>query len=294
MQKHPSVLVLAAGSLGDCLLTLPALQELQTRSLVTVAGTTPYLQLGSELLGVEKVLALEPLLQTLSGGALDPSFWSSFQEVFVFFKTPDAPLTAALAPFTNLKIVQPSEAFDAFLQKERWVGEYWLSVVNPRAETAPLLPKPAHLKISEAVKNRGAELCLSLNLKQPFVVHPGSGSRSKNASLSFFRKAAEKAAAEAGKEILITWGEAESDYLDEIKETFKGLSKTQILEKPLALKDLAAVLTQACGYLGNDSGVTHLASACGVKTFAVFNATDSRIWGPQEAIILEAMKTFYS
>src|SRR5258708_39561673 len=45
MNKNP-VLVLAAGSLGDSLLTLPALRLLQSRASVTVAGTSPYLSLG--------------------------------------------------------------------------------------------------------------------------------------------------------------------------------------------------------------------------------------------------------
>jgi ADP-heptose:LPS heptosyltransferase len=77
-------------------------------------------------------------------------------------------------------------------------------------------------------------------------------------------------------------------------ETFKGIEKVKVLPDLLMLRDLVAVLTQARGYLGNDSGVTHLASACGIKTFAVFNSTDAKVWGPQEAIILAAMQTLYS
>jgi ADP-heptose:LPS heptosyltransferase len=34
-------------------------------------------------------------------------------------------------------------------------------------------------------------------------------------------------------------------------------------------------------YLGNDSGITHLAAACNTPTIALFGPTDPNIWGPQ-------------
>jgi ADP-heptose:LPS heptosyltransferase len=41
-----------------------------------------------------------------------------------------------------------------------------------------------------------------------------------------------------------------------------------------------ACLQQATGYLGNDSGLMHLASASGVKTVGLFGQTDPRLYGP--------------
>ena len=34
-------------------------------------------------------------------------------------------------------------------------------------------------------------------------------------------------------------------------------------------------------FLGNDSGITHLATAAGCPTVAVFGATDPRVWAPR-------------
>ena len=48
----------------------------------------------------------------------------------------------------------------------------------------------------------------------------------------------------------------------------------------LALEELAGVLASASLYLGNDSGVTHLAAAVGAPTIAVFGPTDPVIWAP--------------
>jgi hypothetical protein len=293
MSTTPKTLVLTAGSLGDCVLTLPALQILQAQGPVTLAGTWPYVQLGSSLLNVKQVVPFEALSQILnSDGPLDESFWGGFTNLYLFFKDKDDKITERLKSFKNLTIHQSAEPFGEFLKKEKWAGEYWLRLVQPNRVTSETIPV-SRLNITPEVKERGALLCEFLGVTNPLVIHPGSGSPAKNAPLSFFRKAAEKAVQESGTDVLVIWGDGELNYLNEIDETFKGLNKVKVLSDLLMLRDLPAILSQARGYLGNDSGVTHLASACGIRTFAVFNTTDSRIWGPQEAIILAATQTLY-
>ncbi|HEY1267129.1 MAG TPA: glycosyltransferase family 9 protein, partial [Candidatus Binatia bacterium] len=49
----------------------------------------------------------------------------------------------------------------------------------------------------------------------------------------------------------------------------------------LGLGQLAALLSMADVYIGNDSGVTHLAAAGGVKTIALFGPTDPVEWAPR-------------
>jgi ADP-heptose:LPS heptosyltransferase len=284
----PSILVLAAGSLGDSILTLPALQFLQTKAPVTVAGTGPYHTLGASLLGVTQVVELEPILESLYRSQPDPKL-SQFSEIFVFFKEKDERLEKALGTLTPIKIHWPMKKFEDFLKEERWVGHYWLDLAGLK-DSSPI----PRLLIPDPIKERGLSLCAGLGLNQPFVLHPGSGSPAKNAPLSFFKKAAEKTAAETSRQVLVLWGEAEMNWVNDIRAAFKAIPRAQVLSQPLRLPDLVAVLTQASGYLGNDSGVTQLASACGVKTFAVFNTTDPRLWGPQESIILAAMSRMNS
>ena len=44
---------------------------------------------------------------------------------------------------------------------------------------------------------------------------------------------------------------------------------------------LAGVLAMSAGYVGNDSGVTHLAAAVGSNVVAIFGPTDPAVWGPR-------------
>jgi ADP-heptose:LPS heptosyltransferase len=43
---------------------------------------------------------------------------------------------------------------------------------------------------------------------------------------------------------------------------------------------LAAALAEAGLFLGNDSGVSHLAAAVGTPTVALFGPTDPTVWSP--------------
>jgi ADP-heptose:LPS heptosyltransferase len=47
------------------------------------------------------------------------------------------------------------------------------------------------------------------------------------------------------------------------------------------LFDLACFLAGARAYIGNDSGITHLAAAVGVPTVALFGPTDPAVWAPR-------------
>jgi hypothetical protein len=54
------------------------------------------------------------------------------------------------------------------------------------------------------------------------------------------------------------------------------------------LDHLAALLDACAGYVGADSGITHLAAAAGVPVVAVFGPTDPALWaprGPRVAIV---------
>jgi ADP-heptose:LPS heptosyltransferase len=48
----------------------------------------------------------------------------------------------------------------------------------------------------------------------------------------------------------------------------------------LAVREIAAMLQHACFFLGNDSGIAHLAAAIGIPTFVLFGPTDPAEWAP--------------
>ena len=69
-------------------------------------------------------------------------------------------------------------------------------------------------------------------------------------------------------------GPAEVDLVDELPRTKRTV---HILTD---LRELAALLDAAGGYIGNDSGATHLAAHLGVPTGVIFGPADPKRWKP--------------
>lgn len=93
-------------------------------------------------------------------------------------------------------------------------------------------------------------------------IHPFSGSAKKNWPLKQFQAVAD------GLEMPVVWCAGPTEPLP-------GALHFE------ALDALAAHLAGASVYLGNDSGVSHLAAACGVPVIALFGPSDPRVWAPR-------------
>jgi heptosyltransferase-3 len=97
------------------------------------------------------------------------------------------------------------------------------------------------------------------------VIHPFSGSPRKNWPLENFRRLA----LELQRSMPVHWCAGSDDPpLD---------GAVRIAD----LYDLAQWLASARLYLGNDSGITHLAAAVGTPVLALFGPTDPAIWAPR-------------
>jgi ADP-heptose:LPS heptosyltransferase len=56
-----------------------------------------------------------------------------------------------------------------------------------------------------------------------------------------------------------------------------------MLAKGLTLLQLASVIEGCRFFIGNDSGVSHLAAAAGLPTVTIFGPTDEKVWSPRGA-----------
>lgn len=179
---------------------------------------------------------------------------------------------------------------------EHPIGEWLLSAALGFCDRFGLAPAPEDRSPWLAAKVAMARPSFP-GLDEPYlVIHPGSGGTRKNWPVENFgllaklMQAAYRARAGTGLRIVATSGEADGDlgkrFLAEVPEAF-------LLEMP-DLDCLAAVLAHARYYLGNDSGVSHLASAVcredgiGPSCAAVFGPSEAAVWGPTGASMLFA------
>jgi ADP-heptose:LPS heptosyltransferase len=96
------------------------------------------------------------------------------------------------------------------------------------------------------------------------VIHPFASSLAKRAPMEVFQAAAER----LGRSMLVQW-------LCGPEEELPGAVRIS------DLYDLACWLRGAKIFVGNDSGISHLAAAVGTPVMAFFQASDPKVWAPR-------------
>lgn len=104
------------------------------------------------------------------------------------------------------------------------------------------------------------------------VIHPFSGSPRKNWPLERYRELAGR----LSEMMPVSWCAGPEEKLE-------GAVRTGDLYA------LGCWLSTARVYIGNDSGITHLAAAVGAPVIVIFVSTDPRIWAPRgdRVVVLE-------
>lgn len=150
-------------------------------------------------------------------------------------------------------------------------------LATPLASLALFLDDPtARIFLRQDDHDSAAEILSDLP-EAFFAIHPGSGSLRKNWPVDRWEKVISELLhrfGDGGLAVLI--GEADEDARTMVAH-FQG--RLKILNN-LPLNTLVAVLSRAKGFLGHDSGMSHLAAAVGVPCLLLFGPTDPTVWAP--------------
>lgn len=114
--------------------------------------------------------------------------------------------------------------------------------------------------------------------RQLVAIHPGSGATWKCWPPERFARVAEHIQT-SGYQVALIQGPADSTAVERVTSCFR--EQPPHVVTGLEVEDLATFLSSCYCYLGNDSGVTHLAAALGTPTIAIFGPTDPAVWGPR-------------
>lgn len=105
------------------------------------------------------------------------------------------------------------------------------------------------------------------------VLHPGSGGKKKRWASEGFAHVAQWWKARRNSKIVILLGPAEEQEVE-------GWRLVGKVESALSVWQAAALLSRAEVYVGNDSGVSHLAGAVGARGVVLFGPTRPQQWRP--------------
>lgn len=165
---------------------------------------------------------------------------------------------------------------DLWVPLSRFFFEETAALLGARAEGPLSFAALSRLTVRED-RRRAALRAAGLEGARYAVVHPGSGSPSKCWPLRRFLLVAARLSAAGLRGIIVT-GEAEERLESELATLRLPPGWSRLARPPLL--DLAGLLPGAALYAGNDSGVTHLAAACGAPVAAAFRTEYARLWRP--------------
>ncbi len=109
---------------------------------------------------------------------------------------------------------------------------------------------------------------------------------------------------DTGGQLILLGGPEEAELHQQIFELMQSPMPVRSFAGKGNIRVAAAILEQADLFIGNDSGIMHLATAVGTPTVAIFGLTNSDAWGPyigdqsiQQAVVvkldLPCMPCFY-
>ena len=110
-----------------------------------------------------------------------------------------------------------------------------------------------------------------------FVISPGSPVNWKKWNIKLYAQAAAHIAKKS--KLIAVWLWARSEKNDAL-EGIRLMGENSIMAPPTSLDQAAALLRNSELLICNDGGINHLAAAIGVKTIALFGATDPLDWSP--------------
>ena len=258
MTLGPRMLVFHAGALGDHVLLWPLLRTLaRDGHRVALVSDAAKARLAARAIGVEPIDVEQPRWRRLWIPSAAPSPRPAGEpDTTVIYSTlhaPDDPGFAAWAAAARAA-----------------TGATHVHAIGP-----PGSPSREALWARLQIPLRGIVAPRS-NLAGPIVLHAGAGSPVKRWPLDNLIALSERLAS-AGRPTHLIAGEVEAERFSTDDRQAFAAAGGELLS---TLEELYERLNAAAGFVGADTGPTHLSAQLGLPTVALFGPTDPAIWAP--------------
>ena len=281
------ILVVHQGAIGDLILSLPALEAISRF----------YPETGLNVIGhpgILEIIRARPYLRNVldcSAGnwtplydpgarlaATDIDLLLPVDSIFVFGRSSSQILAENLA--RNLG--KPAYRIDPFPEPdiELTVSEYQCNQLEDFG--IPATPPPDPIIAPSQLDVLKVNDFVSRNLESGellVLLHPGSGGQKKLWAPRGWLRVIRELSVLQNVRFALLQGPADAQIVQLISSQLDTISP--ILVENWNLGQIASLVRKGSLYLGNDSGITHLAAACGTPTIALFGPSDPLIWGPQ-------------
>ena len=266
------ILVIRGGALGDFILTLPVFDALRTQ----------FPKCSIELLGYPRVTSL-----ALQFGAADAAASIDARPLSGFFAR-GAPLDESWQEyFSRFAIIisylyDPDQIFQENVKRNSSAqfiqGRHRPDEGQPKHASQVLLQPLERLGIFDADPLPRLRLPPEIGGSPMLALHPGSGSETKNWPEQKWAQLIRHWMKSTRWKFLLVEGEAEHGRGERLITGLPRDRFERLENQPLTT--VAQKLAGCFGFIGHDSGISHLAAAVGLPGLILWGGGNSDIWRP--------------
>ncbi|MBT5472089.1 MAG: lipopolysaccharide heptosyltransferase II [Nitrospina sp.] len=293
-QDINSIVLWMPNWIGDVVLTLPALQSLRRaypKARITAVVKPPSNEL---LLGHPAINTVLPLPSGSESGLWKRIKFARSLQKYQFdvgIVIPNSFGSAFLLSLTGAKyrlgyntdardifLTHPIET-NAHLKKSQYRVEYFFKIFSPLKldfpDTVfnPVVKQEGDLSVREALLNIG------LDEDEEFItLHPGTSKVERSWHVERFGILCQKIFKADGKKLVLLGTKSEEELLNRIK-SYCPPGKVKVTPV-MNLRVLAGVLKKSRLFVGNDSGMMHLAAMVGTPVVGIFGPGNPDTTGP--------------
>jgi heptosyltransferase-3 len=276
-QPQGKILVIRGGAIGDFILTLPVLAALRRqfpRTHLEVLGY-PHIA-GLALAGglVQRVQSIESRALagffardgTLAEDLVD--YFSEFDIIVSFLYDPDEIFQ------NNVRLCSQGQFITGPHRPDNGEGLHASEVFLKPLERLAVFDAEAvpRLEVGRAFET-------TIATGRWVAAHPGSGSEKKNWPEAKWLELLKYLIQTTTLNLLLVGGEAERERLARLEAVLPGTRIKVMQSAPLP--ELAQWLASCVGFVGHDSGISHLAAAVGLPSLILWGDTEETIWRPR-------------
>jgi heptosyltransferase III len=291
--------ILQPGALGDCILTLPLVKlvkEALNLGGVDLVGHAEYVGILPERTcvdGIRSIDSAELHRLFVEPARFDPAdrdplihMFADYSWIITFLGEPGSDFEQNLIFTANCS--RSAEVVTLPLKPPRGERRHIAEIYTEHFARQSGLPlekaqvdhKGVLIRVTEGDRDRGVELLEQTGIdvsKRLVVIHPGSGGQKKCWHLENFLNVA-RTLRGPEVEVVFLLGPAEIERLRPSEKVhIHGVTRCIA---HLSLPQVVGLLSCADAFLGNDSGVSHLAAGMGLRTVVLFGPTDPAIYQP--------------
>ena len=275
--NNQRILVFFPGALGDFVCFLPALHALAQTAFVDLFARTEFGDLVPETVRVRSLESYEVNRLFVQGAGEESKmrrFFAAYAAIYSWMGSGHILFVRQLQNLCHGRAQIFSFNSEA---AEKPQSEYYLSCLSclgvaTSESLIPIIP----LKPQAIAWSADFWACHAFEGRPVLMLAPGSGAREKNWPVLSFIAVAEWWRKQGKGEPLIILGPVEEE-----RAGFEPLLRQYQAARNLTLAELVALMVRGALFLGNDSGVTHLAAALGIPTLALFGPSNVKKWRPQ-------------